>query len=318
MARRALAAATLEIVQAVAAALSAEDRCLVVACSGGPDSLALAYATRHVAVASGLRYASVVVDHGLQNDSAEVAGQARATLTAIGYADVIVAKVTVPPTTTGPEAAARTVRYAALREHAGQIGGTLLLGHTRDDQAEQVLLGLARGSGTRSLAGMAARTPGLLRPLLKVSRQTTVAACSELGLRPWLDPHNADPRFSRARVRSSVLPVLEAELGPGMAQALARTADLARDDADLLDDLAAGIWARASVIDCSQLETQPPAIRRRVIRMWLIEQGSGDLTAKHLAAVDRLLTDWHGQSGIDVPGGSVVRQFERLHLISRT
>ncbi|HEY5788270.1 MAG TPA: tRNA lysidine(34) synthetase TilS [Microlunatus sp.] len=319
MARRALGAATLAMVQAVEASLVEDDRCLLVACSGGPDSLALAVAGVHVGRRRGLPIAAVVVDHGLQRSSAEQAAGTASTLTALGVSDVTVRTVTVVPTGSGPEAEARTARYRALDEVAASRRATVLLGHTRDDQAETVLLGLARGSGTRSLAGMAVRSgPGgrWLRPLLFLSRVVTEQACRENDLTPWQDPHNTDPAYARVRVRQTVLPTLETELGPGVAEALARTASLARDDADLLDALAAEVDPGTDTLDCAAVEGLAPALRRRVIGRWLrLEHGLGDLSAGHLYAVEALVIDWHGQAGVDLPGGVRVRRTDgRLEL----
>ena len=312
MARRALGPATLTLVQAVEATLVAEDHCLLVACSGGPDSLALAQAVVHVGRRRGLPIAAAVVDHGLQAGSAEQAAATAATLSTLGFADVTVRTVTVAATGAGPEADARTARYRVLDEVAAPRHATVLLGHTRDDQAETVLLGLARGSGTRSLAGMAIRSgPGgrRLRPLLAVARDVTEQACRENDLVPWRDPHNDDPSFARVRVRRTVLPTLETELGPGVTEALARTAALARDDADLLDVLAAEADPGTARLECALLDGLPAAIRRRVIGRWLrLEHGLGDLSAAHLYAVDALLTDWHGQAGVDLPGGVRMRR----------
>ena len=189
----------------------------------------------------------------------------------------------------------------------------MLLGHTLDDQAETVLLGLARGSGGRSLAGMAPRAGHLLRPFLNLRRGTTEQACAELGLDPWQDPHNTDRRFTRVRVREIVLPTLEAELGPGVAEALARTAELLRDDTELLDRLAAEAYRTAEglggtdTLDCTALESQPPALRRRILRLWLLAHGIGDLTLRHIGAVESLMIDWHGQKSIQLPGATVTR-----------
>ncbi len=215
----------------------------------------------------------------------------------------------------GPEASARDARYAALRAEAARTGSTVLLGHTLDDQAETVLLGLARGSGTRSLAGMATRVGPFLRPLLGLPRAVTEAACVELGVTPWRDPHNADPTYARSRVRHRVLPVLEAELGPGIAVALARTAELARDDADLVDQLAAEARAGLLVgggLDCAGLVELPRALRGRVIRDWLGVNGARDVGQLHVTAVEALVIDWHGQDRIDVPGLAVRRVAGRL------
>ncbi len=310
MSRRALGPATLAVTQAVGAALAPTDTALLVACSGGPDSLALAAGTAHVARGAGLAYAAVVVDHGLQQGSADVAEAARRALAGLGYTDVAVVRVAVTTDGAGPEAAARDARYAALRAGSDARGATLLLGHTRDDQAETVLLGLARGSGARSLAGMAVRGGGRLRPLLGLPRSTTLACCAELGLAPWRDPHNADPAYARVRVRERVLPTLEAELGPGVPAALARSAELLRADADLLDALAAQAApdvVRDGGLDGVRLAALPTALRTRVLRDWLRSLGAQNLSADHLAAVDALVTGWHGQGPAHLPGVRVAR-----------
>jgi tRNA(Ile)-lysidine synthase len=314
MARRALGPARLQLVNAAQAALAPTDSALVVACSGGADSLALAAAAVVVAQRRSLPLSAAVVDHGLQSASAEVAAGAAARLEALGIDDVRVLSVSVGDTG-GLEGAAREARYTALRAEAARTGATVLLGHTLDDQAETVLLGLTRGSGTRSLAGMATRVGPFLRPLLGQTRAVTEAVCLELGMTPWHDPHNADPAFARSRVRHRVLPVLEAELGPGVAAALARTAELARHDADLLDRLAAE--ARPGVLvdgglDCAGLADLPRALRGRIIRDWLGVEGAGDIGLAHVVAVESLVVDWHGQGPIDVPGLAVRRVAGRL------
>lgn len=321
MGRRELGPATLAAVQAVDAALNEQDAHLVAACSGGADSLALAFAARYVAVRRDLKYAAVVVDHGLQQDSAEVASRVRNQLGQLGYEDVMVATVQVDQSTAaGPEAAAREARYRALDAEARARSASLLLGHTRDDQAETVLLGLARGSGSRSLAGMAPRAGHFVRPFLGIRRATTEQICEELGLDPWQDPHNFDPRFTRVRVRQTVLPTLESELGPGVAEALARTAELVRDDNELLDRLAAEASRTAEglggtdTLDCIALESQPAALRRRIIRLWLLTHGLGDLSLRHISAVESLVIDWHGQKAIQIPGATVTRTAGRLRV----
>ena len=211
---------------------------MLAACSGGPDSLALAAALAFVAPRAGLRAGAVTVDHGLQEGSADRAAAVAAVLGGLGLDPVRAVAVTVDGGG-GPEAAARTARYAALEAAAADLGATaVLLGHTLDDQAETVLLGLARGSGARSLAGMPPRRGIFLRPLLGLRRQVTTGACAALDLAPWADPHNADRRFARVRVRLDALPALEAALGPGVAEALARTADQLRDDAEVLEQIA--------------------------------------------------------------------------------
>lgn len=276
---------------------------VLAAVSGGADSLALAAAAAFVAPREGLRAGAVVVDHGLQDGSAEVADHAAATCRALGLAPVVLARATVAQTGDGPEAAARAARYTALGAVADDRGAAaVLLGHTRDDQAESVLLALARGSGTRSLAAMADVRDRWRRPLLGLSRTTTLAACAALSLEPWHDPHNADPRFTRVRARA-LLPVLERELGPGVVAGLARSAALARDDADALDALAAAAYADlggAPDLDVESLAALPPALRRRVL---LLAVG-GSLTSTQLSAVDALVTDWRGQGAVALSGAA--------------
>jgi tRNA(Ile)-lysidine synthase len=285
---------------------------VLVACSGGADSLALAAATAFEAPKLGLRAGAVIVDHGLQADSAHVAETAAEQCRSLGLEPVEVRAVEVG-TNGGPEGAARTARYDALRDAADEFGAdVVLLAHTRDDQAETVLLGLARGSGARSLAGMAPVAGLLRRPLLEVPRAATAAACIASGLRPWHDPHNDDPQYKRVRVRHEVLPVIEEALGPGVTEALARTAGLLRADADALDALAADLAETAVrhaedevVCDIAILAAEPQAIRTRAMRQAALEAGcqATNLTAGHIAAVDALITDWRGQRWIDLPQG---------------
>ncbi|MBB5956693.1 tRNA(Ile)-lysidine synthase [Saccharothrix tamanrassetensis] len=271
---------------------------VAVAVSGGADSLALAAVTAKLAPGS----TAVVVDHGLQEDSARVAAEAARTCRGLGL-DAEVRRVVVDGPG-GPEAAARRARYAALRPERGVV----LLGHTRDDQAETVLLGLGRGSGPRSIAGMRPYDPPWGRPLLGVPREATNAACAELDLTPWVDPHNSDPAYMRVRLRTEVLPLLEDVLQHGVADALARTAAQLREDCDALDALAEAFEGdRQTVAD---LERLPPALRRRVLRLWLLGTGVPELSDSHLRRVDALVGGWHGQGGVWLPGGFVAR---RLH-----
>jgi tRNA(Ile)-lysidine synthase len=298
---------------------------VLAACSGGPDSLALAAALAFVAPRAGLRAGAVTVDHGLQEGSADRAAEVAATLLALRL-DPVRAVAVTSGGDGGPEAAARTARYAALEQAAADLGAVaVLLGHTLDDQAETVLLGLARGSGARSLAGMAPRRGIFLRPLLGVRRQATAGACAALGLDPWADPHNDDRRFARVRVRLDALPALEAALGPGVAEALARTAGQLRDDAEVLEKMAAleqtallekmalleqtavleNIGSEERTVTAADLAGLPGAVRSRVLRSAALAAGcpAGALTAAHVTRVEELVTNWHGQRWIDLPGG---------------
>ena len=280
-------------------------RTVVVACSGGADSLALLAATVFEARKGGVRVVGATVDHGLQEGSAAQAARVVEQMAALGADETLAATVRVEGQGLGPEAAARQARYAVLQEVAERAEATaVLLGHTRDDQAETVLLGLARGSGGRSLAGMRRSFGPFVRPLLDVSRDDTVTACQVEGIAYWDDPHNADPGFARVRVRRTVLPVLEEQLGPGIAGTLARTADQLRDDMDLLDDAAEAAYADLADLPVEGLLAQPVSLRRRVLRLAAVAAGCppSELFHEHVLAMDALLTDWHGQKWVDLPG----------------
>lgn len=294
-------------VAALRAAVAAFDRDFdvgdrwCVALSGGADSLAL------TAVAARIKpTTALIVDHRLQPDSATVAQTARQQALSLGC--VAAQAITVDiGTQGGPEAAARTARYRAL--DGARDGMPVLLGHTLDDQAETVLLGLGRGSGPRSIAGMRPWDPPWGRPLLGVRRAVTRAACAELGLAPWQDPHNFDRRFTRVRLREEVLPMLEDVLGGGVAEALARTAGALRADTDTLDELADRALSEVrsdDALDGAQMVQLPEALRLRVIRRWLLDGGAAGLTDKQIRAVDALITAWRGQGGVAV--GSPLRE----------
>ncbi|MGX5682253.1 tRNA lysidine(34) synthetase TilS [Schumannella luteola] len=301
-------------------ALLPSDGLVLVALSGGPDSLALAAATAFEAPRAGLRAGAVIVDHGLQPGSADAAARASAQARALGLHPVELRRVAVGRDG-GPEAAARASRYSALELVAAETGAVaVLLGHTLDDQAETVLLGLARGSGATSIRGMEPVSGLYRRPLLGIRRETTVQACADAGLEPWLDPQNDDPAFTRVRVRRTVLPVLEQELGPGIAEALARTAEQLREDADALDHFAEEIaedlaeHSEAGIsLPVKALEVQPAALRQRLIRLAVASEFHVSLSRAQTLEVARLVTDWHGQSGVDLPGVRVERRSGLLH-----
>ncbi|MCS5732339.1 tRNA lysidine(34) synthetase [Herbiconiux daphne] len=360
----------------LAEAALAPDDLVLVALSGGPDSLALAAATAFEAPRAGLRAGAIIVDHSLQEGSDAVASRAADQARSLGLAPVLVTRVQVGAvarasafgaerTRGGPEALARDIRYAAIDRAVVETGArAVLLGHTLDDQAETVLLGLARGAGAASLTGMARFTPppgaaadahhdhgrapapapaapaaaagsaGVtpaptrpahvapgtrIRPLLGIRRATTEAFCADSSLTPWHDPHNDSPDYARVRVRRSVLPVLEAELGPGIAEALARTADQLREDDDTLHDVAIETiedlveHAEAGIaVSVGALEANPPALRNRIIRYVVESEFGVSLSRAQTLAAVALVTDWHGQKGVDLPGIRVVRQAGRL------
>jgi tRNA(Ile)-lysidine synthase len=298
--------------------LTTQSPLVLVALSGGPDSLALAAATAFEAPRAGLRAGAVIVDHGLQVGSGDVAERAAEQARSLGLDPVTVQAATVLPSAAGggPEAAARTARYDALARAAGEAGAeVVLLGHTLDDQAETVLLGLARGSGATSVRGMEARNGLYLRPLLGVRRASTVGFCADSALTAWTDPQNADPAFARVRVRTLVLPMLEAELGPGIAEALARTAEQLREDDDALDHFAeevaeelADLVEGGISLPVRALASNPAALRQRLIRLAVQSEFHLSLSRAHTLEVARLVTDWHGQGPLDLPGIRVERQ----------
>jgi tRNA(Ile)-lysidine synthase len=290
---------------------------VLVACSGGADSLALAAATAFVAPRLDRAAGLVTVDHGLQPGSAARAAEVVRWATEAGFAPVELATVTVRGPG-GPEAAARVARYRALVEAARrQCASAVLLGHTRDDQAETVLLALARGAGPRGLAGMPVRRDldgvTLLRPLLEVSRDQTRKACALLGLTPWDDPHNVDPSYARARVRADVLPVLVRALGSGVVENLARTAGLVAADNAALDALAGAALESArgaAGLAVPALAGLLPAVRSRVLHAWARELGASPaaLSRRHVTALDALVSEWHGQGPVHLPGAITVRR----------
>ena len=298
--------------------LNAGDTVLV-AVSGGADSSALAAGLLAEAKEKALRPIAVIIDHALQPNSADVAMNTKAELAKAGYTNVEIKRIKVE-VTDGMEASARRARYAALNEIAESTSAVaIFLGHTKDDQAETVLLGLARGSGTRSLSGMAERNDKYRRPLLSIMRSQTEAACKEVGIKYWNDPHNQSMEYARVRVREKVLPLMEAEIGPGIADALTRSAKILRDDADALDQWAEEVLDEIDPIemDIETLASLPRAIRSRVIRkaIYLAGAPSGSLSAEHLEPVEALVTAWKGQGAVSLPGGvTVARISGRLSL----
>jgi tRNA(Ile)-lysidine synthase len=305
------------------------DAPVLVACSGGADSLALLAATVFELRRTGAGVVGTVVDHGLQQGSAEHTARVVEQMAALGADETASIRVTVDPGPRGVEAGAREARYAALAQLAQHFcADRVLLGHTLDDQAETVLLGLTQGSGGRSISGMrrAFRAdrggPRFERPLLEITRAQTEAACRAQGIAWWDDPHNTDPRYVRARVRHTVMPVLERELGPGVAAALSRTGHLVREDLDALDDLAeaeAGGRDFAAGEDVRTLESVPPAVRKRVLRLAALRAGCPprELTHGHVTALDAMVWARRGEPrDLDLPGHvRAVRRNDVLRLV---
>ena len=296
-----------------------------VAVSGGPDSLALAGAAIFEGKRAGVDVSAVIVNHNLQKGSMEVAQRAKETLLSLGFETVEVMDVQVKQTSIGMEAAARNARYGALDSFAKAHGAKFtMLGHTLDDQAETVLLGLARGSGAKSIAGMQELSAEgkYLRPLLGIRRATTVAFCSDSGIKVWNDPQNKDTKFSRVKVRLKVLPVLEKELGPGIAESLAKTAGILQEDLEYLDAQAAKAFKAVAKttnstvsLDVKGLEKLPTAIRNRVILKALGLLGVEPAKVQ-IDSISALVTNWHGQKPLVLPSVRVVRAGNEIILKS--
>jgi len=313
---------TLAIRSAVRASLAMHEAgdCVLVAISGGADSLALAHALSMEAPPLAIRVVGITIDHQLQGASGVQAKKVIEQLNAIGISENEIYKVKFE-ISQGLEASARKARFEALDKCAEKYGATAIyLGHTRDDQAESVLLGLGRGSGTRSLSAMAEINGKYIRPLLGITREQTEKACEEMNLDPWQDPHNSDKQFARVRVRNLVLPNLEENIGPGISEALARSAQVLRDDADALDAWAEKEIATMDLSDlgCEALVALPKAIRTRILRRAIYDAGapSGSINAEHVSAVEALVTSWSGQGPAHLPGGvKVSRLSGRLSLL---
>ncbi len=296
-----------------------------VACSGGADSLALASAALFEGNRAEITVIACIVNHNLQEGSMEVALRTKRVLTGIGFDVVEIMDVHIQQNSLGMEAAARNARYGALTEFATKHNVALtMLGHTLDDQAETVLLGLARGSGAKSIAGMPTLSPDdkYLRPLLGITRKETVAYCEDVGLDYWSDPQNLDTKFSRVKVRLNVLPVLEEELGPGIASALSRTAEILQDDLEYLEAQADDAFKEITtttnnsvVIDTEGLEKLPKALATRVIHKSLSLLGTEPAKVQ-IDAVMELVTNWHGQKPLTLPSVRVERKGKEIILKS--
>jgi len=298
---------TLVLRQAVKPWLEKATARVLIGVSGGADSLALALATYQEAAHHSVEVVALIVDHGLQNGSDKVAQDTAENLKKIGIVSVEIVRIHVE-IVDGLEASARRARYAAFEaaivKHSPDY---FFLAHTKNDQAENVLLGLARGSGTRSLSGMADENGIYIRPILHVERSTTEEVCRENDLKPWIDPQNSDESYTRVRARRNVLPILEKNLGPGIVDALTRSAKILREDADALDQYADDFLKMTSSedLDTELLGKLPKAVRSRVLRRVILAAGapSGSITADHVAAVEALVTAWHGQGEVSLPGG---------------
>lgn len=330
-------------------AVAADAPLVLVACSGGRDSMALAAVSHIVCTSMGVRCGAVIVDHGLQEGSERVAGEAADRCRALGLGPVILRNATVQARGEGLEAAARQARYDELCAAAHESGAiAVLLAHTMDDQAETVLIGLLRSRGVDALAGMpqvfTRSGATFARPLLTLTRAETTGICEDLGVEYWDDPTNGDAVDGelpddyplRSRVRHDLLPAIERFAGFNVTRHFAESARLARMDKEYLDQrsdevmgeaVAAVDWPASSaavstdapracvagdtndsghgiglMIGVKRIAREPEAIRLRVIAHALSQAGV-NASAAQIAAIDRLVVDWHGQGGVSLPRG---------------
>jgi len=290
---------------------------VLVACSGGGDSIALAAATAFEAPRMGFTAGAVIVDHQLQEGSGEVASKAKQTCEELGLSPVIIEKVDVELSGNGMEAAARDARYQAFEKvRISQAADLVLLGHNLEDQAETVLLALSRGSGLSALAGMDSYDPAraIARPLIGLSRSSLREACEDQGLSFWDDPHNQNPQFLRVRARK-LLELMEQELGPGIAKSLSRTAAQVSEAEEVLTGLAAELVAdakdsgSASSVSYSvaKFASEPSAVRTMALHMIAARAGARAISATQIEAIDALITNWHGQKSASLSGITVER-----------
>ncbi|CCK35546.1 tRNA lysidine(34) synthetase TilS [Bifidobacterium longum] len=330
-------------------AVAADAPLVLVACSGGRDSMALAAVSHIVCTSMGVRCGAVIVDHGLQAGSEQVASEAADRCHALGLGPVIMRNATVQARGEGLEAAARQARYNELCTAARESGAiAVLLAHTMDDQAETVLIGLLRSRGVDALAGMpqvfTRSGVTFARPLLTLTRDETTGLCEDLGVEYWDDPTNGDAVDGelpddyplRSRVRHDLLPAIERFAGFNVTRHFAESAQLARMDKEYLDQRSDEVMGEAVtavdrpassaavstdtpracaaddtndsghgiglMIGVKRIAREPEAIRLRVIAHALSQAGV-NASAAQIAAVDRLVVDWHGQGGVSLPRG---------------
>jgi tRNA(Ile)-lysidine synthase len=299
----------------------ARDQPVLVACSGGPDSTALADATMALSRSGGVGPVTLVhVDHGLRAGSGSE-GEVVRRLGEAGAAGVMLLRARVGGGAS-LERAAREARYAALdRCVATGAAAWVLLGHTASDQAETVLMRLVSGTGITGLAGIPERRGPYLRPFLRVSRTRLLAYLAERGLPALDDPMNRDPRFARSRARHSWLPLLGRD-NPQLEAALCRAAASAREQREVLDALARRVAAEARErsgvpggYDVAVLAAAPPAAAKRALVLaWLAATGR-PLSARHQEALWALIAGpGRGTVSLDLPGMTAVRQYGTLLL----
>jgi tRNA(Ile)-lysidine synthase len=310
---------------------------VLVACSGGPDSICLLHSLHRLRRLFRIRLAVFHFDHKLRSDSAEDAAYVARQAERLGLPFVLREAVDSPRSGQSVEAWARLARYAALTSAATEVDAQrAALGHTLDDQAETVLLGLVRGGGLEAVAGMppVASLPPLgfpaARPLIETTRKEVQAFCGSLRLRPRQDATNRDPRFLRNRVRHKVLPLLEEELDRDLRATLARTAENVRGDVELLESLASDQAAKLVEVRDEELRIAtdgltplPTPIAARVIRQAIRLAGAvwgewgADMGAAHITGVLELARGRPGKR-LDLPGDLVAERKREYVRLSRS
>lgn len=301
---------------------STENPLFLVALSGGSDSLAVAIAGAYASQKkkANFRVGAIIVNHKLQEETDRVTGEARETALNLGLSPVIVKEVNIVDNGEGMEASARLARYNAINEAVVEYGASaVLMGHSLNDQAEQVFLGLLRGSGVRSLSGIASHRDNIIRPFLSLSREETQQICVDNDVEYWVDPHNSSLDYNRVRVRKNILPVLEENFGSGVLKNLAKTCQISREDADVLDYVTDNFYGEnivvesgvASVsVDC--LTRVPIGLRKRVFRKIIVEVLGGYGSHANVNEVDVLVESWSGQKYVSVENGFVWRSNNTL------
>lgn len=289
---------------------------VLLAVSGGADSMALALGCQFELTKLGIEIHAVVVNHNLQEGSAEIAAQTAARLKELGIKDSFTVSISIRESGQGPEAAAREARYEALESERRRLGADFVLtGHNLDDQAETVLLGLTRGSGLRSISGMRQVDGTLVRPLLGLSKTELRQACADSKVDYWEDPHNQDPRFTRVRIRQ-LMEQIETELGPGVPEALARTAELAAEAEDFLSieasELIGSAQLETGAYQVGVFEKSHPALRRKALQLIAIELGAKSISRAQVLGVEQLIVNWHGQKPLHLSGITVERVRDQI------
>ena len=283
---------------------------VLVGCSGGADSLALVWTTLVVGKRLELKVGAIIVDHQLIPESNDVALNAKKQCEELGIQEVIIKKVNVEHNHEGLEAAARIARYEAFENVLHETNAqAILLAHTQDDQAETVLMRLTRGSGAKSLSGMAQVSGKYLRPFLHLRKKLVHDSLDLIGLKAWQDPANTDHQFLRVKVRHELMPKIVEVLGESAISSLDKTSQLLRLDNQALEELAQQFFksqkdVKTNGLEISELEKLPEAIRTRVLRIFAIASGvhPGPFSFEHIEAIDALVKNWHGQGNVDLPG----------------